>query len=357
MKKLLLLYLLVCFSVYIKAQDLIEFESVDRKILSIPISQTWSAASLARFIQFNFKTDREKLRAAYTWVTNNIAYSTDSMYAINWSGGHEAKITEALRRRKGVCENYAAIFNDVAVRVGLTSFVVDGYTKQGGSTDRMGHSWCAICLQDEWLFCDPTWDKDAQNNTGYFLVNPDIFLETHMPFDPMWQLQYHPVPYRSFRVAADKKKALPFFNFPDSIKAFRQQSGLQQLQASVLRMKTAGQISELIKNRVAFTNMQIGLIYEERDMNLYNSAVAGLNHATQIFNQLAEYRNNQLTPLKTRNEIADLFHFATEDIRLAYKKIGELSEYNLQYDPDELRYKLDGLLKKFQEQEDFFKIN
>ena len=78
---------------------------------------------------------------------------------INSDINPEARITVALRRRKGVCENFAAIFNDICLKAGLTSFVVSGYTKQSGAVDKTGHSWCAVFINKNWYLCDPTWDE------------------------------------------------------------------------------------------------------------------------------------------------------------------------------------------------------
>src|SRR5665647_1467877 len=193
MKPLLFLCLYICCSPILKGQDFNDFAAIDHKALHIPATETYSTASIAGYVQSNFKTDREKLRAIYTWVITNIRYDTDSMYHINWSMYPEEKISATLRRRKGVCENYAALFTDIALKSGIQSFVVSGYTKQWGSVNRAGHSWCAVYLQQEWFLCDPTWDKDCRGNTKYFLVNPAQFIESHMPFDPLWQLLEYPL--------------------------------------------------------------------------------------------------------------------------------------------------------------------
>lgn len=322
------------------------------------MAETYSTVSIARFIQSNFKTDREKFRAIYTWVTTNIEYDTDSMYAINWNRGREAKITEALRRRKGVCENYAAIFNDISVKSGLFSFVVDGYTKQAGTLDKSGHSWCAVHLDGEWLLCDPTWDKDARTDPNYFLASPSWFIESHMPFDPMWQLLDHPISHPEFyRGITGSKKDRAFFNVADSIKAFSLLGELQRLEATALRMSRAGQINEMVRNRIAYTKMQIGIIYEEKDMNLYNAAVADFNRASTVFNYFVQYRNNQFLPAKTEAEIYALLDPVAATISSAWQKISGIGKEvpNYQYDPGELRNRLDGLRQRVQEQKEFLK--
>ncbi len=358
MKQWLFACLLLCSILQADAQETNEFISTDRKALSIPDAETNSTTAIAKFIEVNFITDRGKLRAIYAWVTHNIKYDSDSMYAINWGKDPGAKITVALRRRKGVCENYAAIFNDIALKTGLTSFVVNGYTKQGGSVNRSGHSWCAVQLDGEWLLCDPTWDEGSRNHTNFFLISPGEFIGSHMPFDPLWQLLEHPVSHADFyKGNTNQKKDNPICRFADSIKAFSKLNELQQLEASLARIRQAGIPNDLVKNQAAYIEMLIGIIYEDEEMNLYNSAVADLNKARSIFNDFVEYRNNQFIPAKPDAAINTMLSPIDALLSSAYKKIDKIgrSVENLQYDTGALKNKLDILTGRVQEQLDFLK--
>ena len=100
MKLLLVAGLYIAMIQVVNGQDYNEFASVDRRALSMPASETKSSAGIATYVQANFKTDLEKLRAIYAWVITNIRYDTDSMYPINWSLGHEEQIAATLRRRE-----------------------------------------------------------------------------------------------------------------------------------------------------------------------------------------------------------------------------------------------------------------
>ncbi len=68
----------------------------------------------------------------------------------------------------GVCQSYAAVFNQAARNLGLTSYVIDSNT----------HAWNAVLLNGKWYYVDTTWDdtrtsvqgKDKVSHT-YFLVN------------------------------------------------------------------------------------------------------------------------------------------------------------------------------------------
>jgi hypothetical protein len=358
MKWWLLLYVFTCAATGLRAQGFTEFSFVDSKALAIPSNQTYSTSAIAEYIRSNFQSDKEKLRAAYAWVTANIKYNTDSMYSINWGGDPERKITAALRRRKGVCENYAAIFNDIAVKLGIQSFVVTGYTKQSGFVVRSGHSWCAVKVDNEWYLCDPTWDEGFRTNARYFLISPNQFIDTHMPFDPLWQLQAYPITQQEFNrgFGHSKRNSLPF-NYADSVKAFLQLDELHQLEASSRRIKEAGIVNDLQKNWLSYTKMKIAIFYEDDDMNLYNSAVDDLNKASAIFNSYVQYRNNRFMPQKKDEEISSLLDPIAAKISSALEKvnkIGRMSQ-NFQYDTGELSNRLSALTKRVQEQQDFLK--
>ena len=358
MKQFLLLYFALYCNTVLKGQDTNEYTYTDQKALTIPVAETYSTTSIAGFIKANFKTEKDKLRAIYTWVTTNIRYDPDSMYQINSDKDPETKITAALRRRRGVCENYAAIFNEIAVKSGISSYTVSGYTRQVGSVDRSGHTWCAVYLDSKWLFCDPTWDEGSKGQAKWFLIPPSLFIESHMPFDPLWQLLDHRISHKQFykgNCYPGKEKLN--YNFTDSINASLKLDNLQQLEAASSRIQEEGLVNELVKNRLAYLRMQAGIIYEERNMVLYNAAVAAFNNANIIFNEFIQYRNNRFMPSKPDRKINDMLTPADTLCITAHKKLDEviISTTNFQYDPGLLKNRLEVLTRKIREQKDFLK--
>ena len=358
MKLVCFLLLLFPCTMGLKAQDLYEFSAVDQRARMIPHEETYSTNAIANYITLHFKSDRDKLRAAYTWVTGNIRYNTDSMYSINWGDDPEKKITAALRRRKGVCENYAAIFTDIALKCGIPSFVVTGYTRQGGSIVRTGHSWNVVKVNNDWLLCDPTWDEAFRSSAKYFLLSPEQFIQTHMPFDPLWQLLDYPIKQQEFnRAISYSKKNSDLFNYLDTAKAFFAMSELEQLESSSRRIREAGVVNDLQKNWLAYNKMKIAIFYEDDDMNLYNSAVADLNTANAIFNKFVHYRNNQFIPAKGDPEINTMLDPIASHLSAAFEKVNKIGRKipNFQYDTGELKNRLFNLTRRVQEQKDFLK--
>ncbi|MEP7141534.1 MAG: transglutaminase-like domain-containing protein [Ferruginibacter sp.] len=347
MKPLLFVCLYICCRSVVKGQD-----------FNIPAKETYSAASIARYVQSNFKSDPEKLHAIYSWIITNIRYDKDSMYPINWSLEHEEKISATLRRRRGVCENYATLFADIALKSGFPSFAVSGYTRQHGSVNRAGHSWCAVYLRQQWFLCDPTWDIGNSGNTRYFLITPAEFIESHIPFDPLWQLLEYPLTEHEFDQGFSySKKDSHFFNFADSVKAFLQLDSLQQLEASTRRVKQAGIGSQRQKDWLAYNQMKIAGIYGEKDMNLYNEAVADLNKANSIFNNYVQYRNSRFIPARPDNEIEGLLDPIALLISGALKKLEQMGKAveNFQYDTGTIKDRFTFLSGRVQEQQSFLK--
>lgn len=359
MKLLLFICLYACITTVLKGQYFNDFSIDDHKAIHIPATATSSTASIAAYVQSNFKSDREKLQAIYTWVTANIRYDTDSMYHINWSMYPDEKISATLRRRRGVCENYAALFTDIALKSGFPSFVVSGYTKESGSINRSGHSWSAVYLQDQWLLCDPTWDAGLRGNTRFFLVSPSQFIELHMPFDPLWQLLESPLSDHEFRQGFifSKKSKKYFFSVNDSVKAFLQLDSLHQMEASIRRIREAGIDNNRQKDWLAYNKMKMAIIYGEQDMNLYNSAVADLNKANAIFNEFVQYRNNRFVPVKPDAELLNLLDPISGQLSSARKKMNEMgvAVENFQYDTGSLKNSLIILNDRVLEQQNFLK--
>ena len=120
-------------------------------------------------------------------------------------------------------------------------------------------------------------------------------------------------------------------------------------------MRQAGVKNDMVKIWQAYVNMKIAIVYEDKDMNLYNSAVADLNRATTIFNNFVEYRNNRFIPAKPDAEISTLLDPIVLILLSANKKLDKIGQSveNFQYNTDQLRQRLNALNKRLAEQNNF----
>jgi hypothetical protein len=356
MKRLLVLCLIIFHCLGAKSQEQNEYADILQYIPYIPKAQTYSSDSIAQYIQLNYKTDKERLSAIYGWVITNIRYDKDSMYHINWTLYPEEKIAATLRRKKGVCENYAALFTDISIKCGFRSFVVNGYTRQSGSVNGAGHSWCAVSLQDEWYLCDPTWDAGSNGRILYYLVSPRQFIQTHMPFDPLWQLLPNSINDQEFRKGFFNLKSDNLsYSIKDSINAFFQLDSLQQMEAAASRVKRSGVDNERVKNWLAYNRMQIAIVYGEKDMDLYNAAVADLNKANSIFNEFIQYRNKGFMPYRPDAKIKSMLNPISILLSSAELKLNQLGQKveNFQYDTGTIKDRIGKLKVRMKDQQHF----
>ncbi len=363
MKKLIIL---ICFFYYLNpvtAQN--EYAQLDQIALAIPSFQTNSTANIATYIRDHFNTDDKKIRAAYAWVTTNIKYDTDSIHRVILEEDRDQKVTYALRRRKGVCENFAAIFNDICVKSGIHSFVIEGYTRQNGKIDKEPHVWCSALINNKWFLYDPTWDEgfisrlSSNNiNTKYFQISPEDFIQTHLPYDPLFQFLNYPVTYKEFlKGNADINTHKAYFNFIDSLSGYEKMDSLTRYLSALSRIEKNGISTEKPVTKTKQIKLEIELIYQDRDIAFYNEAVAGYNDAITIFNDFINYRNNQFQPPKRVEEVQEMFSEIKKNISAADFKLEEVnhSKATLSLDTGDIQKKLDDLSVHVKEEEIFWK--
>ena len=344
-----------------------EYSVIDNKTLKLPDSLTKTTKDIANYITSNFFTDDERVRAIFIWVAMNIQYDIDNMFALNFHEKKEEKISKSLKTRKGICENYATLFNDICLNSGIKSYVIEGYTKQNGFTDYIPHAWCAAFIDSSWYMFDPTWGSGYISNAKfykkidneYFKANPSTFIKTHMPFDFLWQFLYYPVTNQEFYQGnTQQNKTKPFFNYADSIQAFDKQDEMEQLVYSADRIERNGKKNSLIFDRLQNIRLEIEQARQRRTINLYNSAVADLNAGINIYNDFIQYRNKQFLPMKTDPEIQGMIDSADKIFKEAKIKLSELTNTDENTDRmlNQLTKSIDDAAIQVKEQQDWLKI-
>jgi transglutaminase/protease-like cytokinesis protein 3 len=362
MKRLMIFICFISSFFIVAAQNVNEYNEVDRIILNIPSAETNSTDDIAVYIRKHFDSESKKIRAAYTWVSNNIKYDKDSIHRVILDEDRDQKVTFALRRRKGVCENFAAIFNDICTKSGITCFVVDGYTKANGFTYKEPHAWCVALVDKSWFFFDPTWDagfanSGKQTNTNYFQILPVDFIQSHIPYDPLFQFLNNPVGYKKFfkgNTSTDESK--DYFNYQDSIKAYENADSLSRYLSAFSRIERSGWPASMIDIKLKQIKLEIELIYQDTDMANYNNAVADYNDAVSEFNYFLNYRNNQFKPEKKETDVQEMFKNIEMKVTAASQKLNTVnnSKARLALDTGDLQKKLKDLLITLKEQKIFF---
>lgn len=164
------------------------------------------------------KSEVEKFRAIYTWVSTNITldywafaknknkrrkFQKDSVALAQWKRSFRTKAYKKLLRSKTtVCTGYAYLVKELATMADINCKIVHGYGRTPSSNvdilDMPNHSWNVVKLNKRWYLCDATWSSgefDVQQNTflpdyndGYFLADPALFVKNHYPIDTRWIL-------------------------------------------------------------------------------------------------------------------------------------------------------------------------
>ena len=179
-----------------------------------------------------------------------------------------------------------------------------------------------------------------------------------MPFDPMFQLLNYPVTYKDFYNSNTQvSHNRPYFNYADSIAAYEKANALDKYLAAALRIEKNGAPNSMTTTKQKQLQMEIEIIYQDRDTGLYNSAVADYNEALAMYNKFLVYRNNQFIPVKTDTEVKAIFEGISKNIASANNKIEEINKskavFTLNTAP--LQKVLNELVIHAKEQQEFLK--
>lgn len=119
------------------------------------------------------KSDYQKVKAIYDWMTANIVYDyvhlPDETYKLQFTA------YAAMMNKTSVCQGYATLLYRMLLEVGVDCRVVTGYA--GGA-----HGWNIVCINREYYNVDATWDAvyaQAGFEYNYFMVSDESFSADH----------------------------------------------------------------------------------------------------------------------------------------------------------------------------------
>ena len=203
------------------------FSLIDKRVKTI---QDRSVDSLSKKLTAPYKTQLEKIRSIFKWVTENIEYDIEGYHSPKglYSGlfrptistidsviqkDYNDRIVEkVLTERKAICDGYARLFKTLCDHANIQSVVISGYIRWysdpiGAVTDRK-HAWNAVLLNNKWQLLDPTWASGTVDNAVtkftkkynnfYFLTDPIKLFNDHYPTDTKWALFTNPPSRQQF---------------------------------------------------------------------------------------------------------------------------------------------------------------
>jgi hypothetical protein len=339
MKSISLLFTLLFASVSF-GQAKIDYSAIDSPIFKIPYSATLTTAAIANFIQAKYSTPDEKIRAIFYWTTANISYDLGIKAASQQEQSLEDRIAKTLKSRKGVCKNYAEVFNDLANKLGVKTVIIRGFTKQFGIVGRIPHAWCASKIGNRWFLFDPTWSagyidqgqfKKRRRDT-YYKMQPEEMIASHMPYDYLWQFLSYPITNAEFETG----KLLPvktkkYFDFEQEITRSETQNEEQQLIASSIRIKENGITNAMIAEMLSFNDRKISYLREEQSLENLDVILKKYKEGVAELNQFIAYKNRQFKPVKSDLVIKNMILSPYSKLLWCQKSletIGSLSKEN-----------------------------
>jgi hypothetical protein len=348
-----LFFLFIFTSVILSAQH--SNTEVDREMARIPKSKTSSISNIASFIQEKFSSDSNKLRAIFFFTANHIDYDVDNMFAINFNETTENKIEKALSQRIGVCMHYAEVFNALAKKLGFESYVVEGITKQNGTTDAMAHAWNAAKLDGKWYIFDATWSSGSVSqgkfikklDNQYYKVRPEKLVKSHYPFDYIWQFSANPLKANDFLYSRPSSNKLKV-DYEKLLKQLPRLNEAERMNAAAERMEANGLSHGIIFDR--YTHLK-----QTATILPYNEAVADYNEAVRKFNEYINFRNAKFTPTKVDDDLKQMIKAPRQLVELASEKIYSIKnpEKSSGLNLEGLKSSIADLEKNIQEQEAF----
>ena len=193
------------------------FKSIDNRVKTIKV---FSADTLALKLTSPYKTDIEKVRAIFRWITENIAYDTKGYHdtagiykglfhpeisqdrAVVDKDYNNRIVNKVLAEKKAICDGYSRLFKTLCDYTNLKTEIITGYIRWWddpiGVLTKREHAWNAAFLNNKWYLLDPTWASGTCNtevtefkksyNDFYFMTDPVEFFNDHYPEDSKWSL-------------------------------------------------------------------------------------------------------------------------------------------------------------------------
>jgi len=206
-----------------------------RFITSLP--PMTNAASLAQgYVCRPHRSDVQRLRAIFTWVSERVAWEED------FDG--EIDTRRVVQSKRGCSHELAVLVVEMCHSINIHAQVLRGHLKTPGedldldALNRPNHYWNAILVDNEWRMMDcslasPTNPRRTLFSSispsiaepFYFLAKPLEFCYTHVPLDAAHQ---HIVPPISPDVLLSLPCALPSY--------FRQSLSLHAYDTSLIRL-------------------------------------------------------------------------------------------------------------------------
>lgn len=192
-----------------------DFTAIDTYAKSV--KYTKDLAKLTNRLTSPYTDDLSKVRAIFVCLATNIQYDHKKKAKMQSSGMQSTRIKgkskediqaqrlaqieqfieETLEDKKGICQDFAFLFQAMCIHAEIECEFIPGIAKNnpsliGNKNIGAKHAWNAVKINDVWMLMDVTWstgmgDQEDYGN-GFFNLKPQTMIMTHFPNDSTWQL-------------------------------------------------------------------------------------------------------------------------------------------------------------------------
>lgn len=174
--------------------------------------KSWN--KVARVIGDSCKTELERVYTIYTYIAGHYKYDLNRLKLIyKQEIKRELYLSEVLQKKKGVCGDFANLFQTLCDSLDIGCFRVSGYSRTFSifhpvKKSYYNHAWNVVRVDGRWYPVDVTFgmqhftnerlDQDAVNY-HFLFTDPVKFGIIHLPADPVYQLLNRERTYKEFR--------------------------------------------------------------------------------------------------------------------------------------------------------------
>jgi len=354
-KKILVLFLFSLSNIINAQSDYLKIDNASKKVTYSLTSSSEIALELTK----DLNSDIEKARAIYIWITHNISYDYSLLKNLPEYTSAKDMVVYVLKKRTGICQHYSDLFLDMTQSVGLKTFLITGYTRDyKGTIADVSHAWNAIKIDSKYYFIDTTWSaghiKDDRYirafNDNYFLILPEVFIKTHIAFDPIYQFLPSPIRHIDFQEKNFAKLNLSKnYLFEDIIKNITSQDTVTNLEESISRIVKCGVTNHMIRKVIDYNLNKITSIK-------FSDLLDTLNYGVDNYNEYIQSKNKKFkTPKLSDSKIQELIDNASNGLNVSNELIVGLSSTNsnLSKAINQEKNRLPDLIKSVETEKEF----
>jgi hypothetical protein len=354
MKRIFLFILLLTGTGMLFAAD---YSNIDRHAATVPPNLR-TANDIARYLTKNLTTPTDKARAIYYWISHAIVYDVTKMYSTETYTDPQELVDKALKTRRGVCSNYAALFQACCKSVGVQSYIIEGYTRQNDKVVGIAHAWNAVKINGVFYNIDATWASGflkgnkyyQQFRDNYFMIPPAEFIKTHMPFDPIWQFLNNPVSHKEFEAGNfSNLKKESNYDYSDSIKVQSALSTWDKQARETQRIIASGLTNAMIRNKVMQNQQGIA-------SDVFNKAADSFNKAVEKYNFYIQCKNKQFDNMSMKDDkILELLSSTRQLVESAGQTLAHIKSdnFDLNRSIDSMEKSIAGMKKNLDTEDAF----